>query len=91
MAGEIRPAEFAENALTHATLAPDVRTVDTAPNVEPVSMDRPSLWRDRLYWLTLLLTLPAIAPFLLPGYFWGANDARHHVYFLFEFDRLVIV
>ena len=30
-----------------------------------------------------------MAPFLLPGYFWGANDARHHVYFLFEYDRLV--
>jgi hypothetical protein len=26
---------------------------------------------------------------MLPGYFWGANDARHHVYFLFEYNRLV--
>ncbi len=26
---------------------------------------------------------------MLPGYFWGANDARHQVYFLFEFDRVV--
>lgn len=49
----------------------------------------PPLWRDPLLWLTLALTLFAIAPFLLPGYFWGANDARHHVYFLFEYDRLV--
>ncbi|MCB9138007.1 MAG: hypothetical protein H6642_06655 [Caldilineaceae bacterium] len=47
------------------------------------------LWRDRLFWLTLALTIFAAAPFLQPGYFWGANDARHHVYFLFEFDRLV--
>ena len=31
----------------------------------------------------------AVAPFMLPGYFWGANDARHHVYFLFEYDRVV--
>lgn len=47
------------------------------------------LWRDSLFWLTLALSLFAVAPFMLPGYFWGANDARHHVYFLFEFDRLV--
>jgi hypothetical protein len=49
----------------------------------------PPLWRDGLFWLTLALTIFAVAPFLLPGYFWGANDARHHVYFLFEYDRLV--
>jgi len=48
----------------------------------------PSLLRDGFLWLTLLLTIFAVAPFLKPGYFWGANDARHHVYFLFEFDRL---
>jgi hypothetical protein len=47
------------------------------------------LWRDPLLWLALALTSFAIAPFLLPGYYWGANDARHHVYFLFEYDRLV--
>lgn len=35
----------------------------------------------------LLLALPALAPFAQPGYFWGAHDARHNVYFLFEFDR----
>ncbi len=50
---------------------------------------RPRLWRDPLLWLALALTAFAVAPFLLPGYFWGANDARHHVYFLFEYDRLV--
>ena len=47
------------------------------------------LWRDPLLWLAAALTIFAVAPFLLPGYFWGANDARHHVYFLFEYDRLV--
>ncbi len=56
----------------------------TADNAVPIP-----LWRDRLFWLTLALTSFAIAPFLLPGYFWGANDARHHVYFLFEYDRSV--
>ncbi len=57
----------------------------------PASPEQPSLslWRDGLFWLALALTLFAVAPFLLPGYFWGANDARHHVYFLFEFDRVV--
>ena len=47
------------------------------------------VWRDGLFWLTLALTVFALAPFMLPGYFWGANDARHHVYFLFEYDRVV--
>jgi hypothetical protein len=47
------------------------------------------VWRERTFWLTLALTSFAIAPFLLPGYFWGANDARHHVYFLFQYDRSV--
>ena len=47
------------------------------------------LWRDGLFWLTLALSWFAVAPFTLPGYFWGANDARHHVYFLFEYNRLV--
>ncbi len=55
----------------------------------PASRARPPLWRDGLFWLALGLTIFAIAPFLQPGYFWGANDARHHVYFLFEYDRLV--
>lgn len=44
---------------------------------------------DPYLWLTLLLTIFAVAPFLLPGYFWGANDARHHVYFLYEYNRNV--
>ncbi len=49
----------------------------------------PPLWRDALFWLSIALSIFAMAPFFLPGYFWGANDARHHVYFLFEFDRVV--
>lgn len=56
---------------------------------QPTTETTPPLWRDGLFWLALLLTAFAVAPFALPGYFWGANDARHHVYFLFEFDRLV--
>jgi hypothetical protein len=39
--------------------------------------------------LALLLSTFAIAPYLKPGYFWSAHDARHDVYFLFEFDRAV--
>lgn len=34
------------------------------------------------------LSLLALAPLLQSGYFWGAHDARHSVYFLFEFDRV---
>ncbi|RME60113.1 MAG: hypothetical protein D6790_09825, partial [Caldilineae bacterium] len=50
---------------------------------------RSPLWQDGFFWLALACTIFAVAPFLQPGYFWGANDARHHVYFLFEFDRVV--
>lgn len=43
-----------------------------------------------LNWLIVAaLCLFAIAPFLAPGYFWGAHDARSHVYFLFEYDRAI--
>jgi len=37
--------------------------------------------------LILLLSLFPIGPLLQPGYMWEAHDARHSVYFLFEFDR----
>jgi hypothetical protein len=40
--------------------------------------------------LVLLFGLIAIAPLLQPGYFWGAHDARHDVYFLFQYDKSVL-
>ncbi|MFB0537813.1 MAG: 6-pyruvoyl-tetrahydropterin synthase-related protein [Anaerolineae bacterium] len=50
----------------------------------------PKGWRiDPYLFLTLLLTVFALGPLLQPGYFWGAHDARHNVYFLFEFDRSI--
>jgi hypothetical protein len=39
--------------------------------------------------LVVLLTLFAVAPLAQPGFFWGAHDARHSVYFLVEFDRSI--
>ncbi|MBI5031860.1 MAG: glycosyltransferase family 39 protein [Chloroflexi bacterium] len=39
--------------------------------------------------LLILFSLFAIGPLLGPGYFWGAHDGRHSVYFLFEFDRVI--
>ena len=39
--------------------------------------------------LLILFSLFAIGPLLAPGYFWGAHDGRHSVYFLFEFDRSI--
>jgi len=35
--------------------------------------------------LLLLFGLAAISPLLQPGYFWGAHDARHDVYFIFQY------
>lgn len=42
-------------------------------------------------WLLLLLGLSlfSIGPLLMPGYHWGAQDARHSVYFLHQFDRAI--
>jgi hypothetical protein len=39
--------------------------------------------------LVILLSIFAIAPLFQPGFFWGAHDARHSVYFLYEFDRSI--
>jgi len=39
--------------------------------------------------LVLALSVFAIAPLFQPGFFWGAHDARHSVYFLYEFDRSI--
>jgi hypothetical protein len=39
--------------------------------------------------LTLILSMFALGPLMQPGYFWGAHDARHSVYFLFEFNKSI--
>jgi hypothetical protein len=42
---------------------------------------------DAYLLLVMLFSLFTIGPLLQPGYPWDAHDARHSVYFLFEFDR----
>ncbi|MDH4209106.1 MAG: 6-pyruvoyl-tetrahydropterin synthase-related protein [Anaerolineae bacterium] len=39
--------------------------------------------------LVVVLTVFSVAPLFQPGFFWGAHDARHSVYFLYEFDRSI--
>jgi hypothetical protein len=39
--------------------------------------------------LVALFGLVVLSPLLQPGYFWGAHDARHDVYFIFEYDKSV--
>lgn len=39
--------------------------------------------------LVMALAVFAIGPLFQPGFFWGAHDARHSVYFLYEFDRSI--
>jgi hypothetical protein len=36
--------------------------------------------------LLLVLSLPALAPLLSPGYFYDAHDGRHSVFYLIQFD-----
>ena len=62
--------------------------MNETPSDTPHATPDTRLLRDGFLWLALALTIFAVAPFAQPGYFWGANDARHHVYFLFQFDRL---
>jgi hypothetical protein len=39
--------------------------------------------------LVSLFGLIVLSPLLRPGYFWGAHDARHDVYFIFQYDKSV--
>ena len=56
-------------------------------NIEVKTSTQPTRHKQDSYlWLTLLLSLPVLGPLLQPGYFWGAHDARHSVYFLQQFD-----
>lgn len=60
----------------------------------PVNVNTYRVWlpqglRDTYLWLVVLLSIFSVGPLLQPGYFWGAHDARHQVYFLFEFNRAI--
>lgn len=46
----------------------------------------PRFYRTPSFWATTLLCIFAIAPLLRPGYFWGAHDARHDVYFILQYN-----
>lgn len=60
------------------------------PAAAPVTPGRRPIRLANPYpWLVLLLSLPVIGPLLQPGYFWGAHDARHSVYFLYQFDKAI--
>ena len=39
--------------------------------------------------LVILLSALAAVPLLKPGYFWSAHDARHDVYFIFQYLRVM--
>ena len=43
---------------------------------------------DRYAVALAAISLLALLPMMQAGYFWGAHDARHAVYFSFEFDRV---
>ena len=60
--------------------------VDTPYSLLPTPY---SLLPTPYFLLALLLSIFAIGPLMQPGYFWGAHDARHSVYFLFEFDKSI--
>ena len=46
----------------------------------------PRFLRSPSFWATTLLCAFALAPLLRPGYFWGAHDARHDVYFILQYN-----
>ncbi len=65
-------------------------SLDQSTNFPIYSSPEPST-ADKTGWvhvlLVLLLCAIAAAPLLKPGYFWGAHDARHDVYFIFQYLR----
>jgi hypothetical protein len=76
-------------------------SVDSTPAVSRAATARQPRERTRLSYqvrarekliyplLLLLFSLLAIRPAFEGGYWWGAHDARHAVYFLFEFDQAI--
>ncbi len=63
-----------------------------APPLPRSSIPRFARWLSHLraepaFVLALLLTIPALLPLAAPGYFFGAHDGRHTVFWLLEFDR----
>ncbi len=61
----------------------------TTSNSKPRLPTPYSLLPTPYFLLLLLLSLFAVGPLMQPGYFWGAQDARHSVYFLFEFNKSI--
>lgn len=57
--------------------------------VKNMQTDSKTLAPKSYPFLILLLSLFAIGPALGSGYWWGAHDARHSVYFLFEFSKAI--
>ena len=43
---------------------------------------------DRYAVALVAVSLLVLGPMFQPGYFWGAHDPRHAVYFLYEFDHV---
>ncbi|MFC2037603.1 hypothetical protein ACFLYD_06525 [Chloroflexota bacterium] len=62
-----------------------LQTADSKPN--GARFPRRQSRVDPNILLIILFSLFTIGPLLQPGYMWNAHDARHSVYFLFEFDR----
>ena len=69
------------------TRHPEARRRDSAETGRDASTPSVSMagWVHVL--LVVLLCAIAAAPLLKPGYFWGAHDARHDVYFIFQYLR----
>jgi hypothetical protein len=59
----------------------------TRSTQSPITTKRREPRFDPYLLLVILFSLFTIGPLLQPGYQWNAHDARHSVYFLFEFDR----
>jgi len=64
---------------------PTVTPLPSLARSETVERRKPRF--DRYLALALLLAIPALLPLAAPGYFFGAHDGRHTVFWLLEFDR----
>lgn len=89
-ATQLPDSKNSSNSLTTPHPTPDPKDSPTPqlPNSTNSKNSKNSI-NSLYFWLTLLLSLPVLGPLLQPGYYWGAHDARHSVYYLHQFNQAI--
>ncbi|MCB9101970.1 MAG: hypothetical protein H6632_20715 [Anaerolineales bacterium] len=85
-----QPSETNDKSTLDDSPTPTSQPANSPNSTNSINSTNSTNSKNSLYlWLTLLLSLPVLGPLLQPGYYWGAHDARHSVYFLYEFNQAI--